>query len=264
VPSAIIASMTLPSLWQHPSNYKISTEVYEGPLDLLLTLIEQSELDITKLSLAQVTNEYLNHLKSISYRDPTEVSAFLVIGAKLVLIKSSILLPSTEGEIIISEEDIGDQLARQLIEYKKFKEKALWLGERQNNGLRSYLRVAQAPLIKETLDLSGIKIYDLVDILMEIYFQNENVTPLSDVVSITAVTLKKRIKEIVEILTHSPKQRFSHLLPDEHSRLDLIVTFLALLELIKNNSVVAGQNQLFGDIDLESTQDLTKEFETEL
>jgi segregation and condensation protein A len=256
--------MTLPSLWQHPSNYKISTEVYEGPLDLLLTLIEQAQLDITKLSLANVTNEYLNHLNSISYRDPTEVSAFLVIGAKLVLIKSSILLPSAGGDEANSDEDIGDQLARQLIEYKKYKEKALWLGERQRKGLKSYLRVAQPPLIKETLDLSGIQIYDLVDILMEIYFQNENVTPLSDVVSITAITLKKRIKEIIEILAKSPQQKFSHLLTKDHSRLDLIVTFLALLELIKNHSVLADQNQLFGDIDLESTQDLTKEFETEL
>jgi segregation and condensation protein A len=256
--------MTLPLLWQHPSNYKISTEVYEGPLDLLLTLIEQAQLDITKLSLANVTNEYLNHLNSISYRDPTEVSAFLVIGAKLVLIKSSILLPSPEGEEIYSEEDIGDQLARQLIEYKKYKEKALWFGERQKKGLRSYLRVAQPPLIKETLDLSGIQIYDLVDILMEIFFQNENITPLSDVVTITAITLKKRIKEIVESFAHSPRQKFSQLLTNEHSRLDLIITFLALLELIKNHSVMADQNQLFGDIDFESTQDLTKEFETEL
>ena len=90
--------MTLPSLWQPSTNYKISTEVYEGPLDLLLQLIEQAELDITKLSLAKVTDEYLAHLNSITQRDPTEVSAFLVIAAKLVLIKSSILLPSLVGE----------------------------------------------------------------------------------------------------------------------------------------------------------------------
>ena len=256
--------MTLPSLWQSSSNYKISTEVYEGPLDLLLQLIEQAELDITKLSLAKVTNEYLAHLHSIAQRDPMEVSAFLVIAAKLVLIKSTILLPSQEGIESEGDEDIGEQLARQLIEYKKYKDKALWLKDRQDKGLRSYLRVAQPPLIKEKLDLSGIQIYDLVDILLEIYFQNENVTPLSEVVPITALTLKKKIKEIIGLFKHQPRQNFSELLSREYSRLDLVVTFLAVLELIKNHSLMADQSQPFGDIAFESTQDLSEEFETEL
>jgi segregation and condensation protein A len=256
--------MSLPSLWQSSSNYKISTEVYEGPLDLLLQLIEQAELDITKLSLAKVTDEYLANLHSLAQRDPTEVSAFLVIAAKLVLIKSTILLPSQKGDENETEEDIGDQLARQLIEYKKYKDKALWLKDRQDKGLRSYLRVAQPPLIKEKLDLSGIQIYDLVDILLEIYFQNENVTPLSDVVTITALTLKKKIKEIIDLFKHRPRQNFSELLSVEYSRLDLVVTFLAVLELIKNNSLLADQSQPFGDISFESTQNLGKEFEPEL
>ena len=256
--------MTLPSLWQSSTNYKISTDVYEGPLDLLLQLIEQAELDITKLSLAKVTDQYLAHLHSLIQRDPTEVSAFLVIAAKLVLIKSTILLPSQERVENEAEEDLGDQLARQLIEYKKYKEKALWLKERQDKGLRSYLRVAQPPFIKEKLDLSGIQIYDLVDILLEIYFQNENITPLSDVVTITTLTLKKKIEEIVDLFKHQTRQNFSELLSNEHSRLDLVVTFLAVLELIKNYSLVADQNQLFGDIAFESTQNLSEEFETEL
>ena len=264
MPSAIIASMTLPSLWQSSTNYKVSTEVYEGPLDLLLQLIEQAELDITKLSLAKVTDEYLAHLHSISLHDPTEVSAFLVIAAKLVLIKSSILLPSTVGEENEAFEDIGDQLARQLIEYKKYKEKAFWLKNLQDMGSRSYLRVAQPPLIKEKLDLSGIQIYDLVDILMEIYFQNENITPLSDVVAISALTLKKRISEIVGLFKHRSKQNFSELLLRGHSRLDLVITFLAVLELIKNQSLIADQSQLFGDIAFLSTQMLGEEFDTEL
>ena len=256
--------MTLPSLWQSSSNYKISTDVYEGPLDLLLQLVEQAELDITKLSLAKVTNEYLAHLHSIAQRDPTEVSAFLVIAAKLVLIKSSILLPSQEEIDNEPEEDLGDQLARQLVEYKKYKEKALWLKDRQEKGLRSYLRVAQPPLIKENLDLSEIQIYDLVDILMGIYFQNENVTPLSDVVTITALTLNKKIRDIVDLFKYQPKQKFSELLSRDYSRLDLVVTFLAVLELIKNHSLMADQSQLFGDIAFESTQNLSEEFETEL
>ena len=117
--------------------------------------------------------------------------------------------------------------------------------------------------IKEKLDLSGVQIYDLVDILMEIYFQNENATPLSDVVTISALTLKKRIAEIVNLFRYQPKQNFSDLLGQEHSRLDLVVTFLAVLELIKNQSLIADQSQLFGDISFFGTQKLNEEFDTE-
>jgi len=255
--------MTLPSLWQSSSNYKISTEVYEGPLDLLLQLIEHAELDITKLSLAKVTNQYLSYLNSFVQKDPTEVSAFLVVASKLVLIKSSILLPSQGGLENESEEDIGDQLARQLIAYKLFKEKAMWLKNRQDNGFRSYLRVAQPLIIKEKLDLNGLQIYDFVDILVELFFENENVTPLSDVVAISALTLKNRIKEIIRLFKNQSHYKFSDLLGSDSSRLDLVVTFLAVLELIKNHSLIADQSQLFGDIAFEGTQNLSEEFETE-
>ncbi len=255
--------MSLPALWQSTSNYKISTDVYEGPLDLLLHLIEQAELDITKLSLAKVTDQYLGHLHSIPQGDPTEVSAFLVIAAKLVLIKSSILLPSAVIDENGDEEDLGDQLARQLIEYKKFKEKALWLKERQERGLRSYYRVAPPLIINEKLDMQGTNLYDLVDILLEIYFQHEDITPLSDVVSITTLTLKNRINEIVASFRNFRKQSFSDLLPGNYSRLDLVVTFLAILELIKNHSLSATQDQLFSDIAFETTDLISDEFEPE-
>jgi segregation and condensation protein A len=256
--------MTLPELWQSTSNYKISTDVYEGPLDLLLHLIEQAELDITKLSLAKVTDQYLAHLQSIPQGDPTEVSGFLVIAAKLVLIKSSILLPSASGEDSGEEEDLGDQLARQLIEYKRFKEKALWLKMRQDQGLRSFYRVAPPLRISEKLDMQDINLYDLVDILLEIYFQHEDITPLSDVVSITTLTLKKRINDIVSIFRRFQKKSFSDLLPENFSRLDLVVTFLAILELVKNHSLLATQNMLFSDIEFEKTDLIGEEFEPEL
>jgi segregation and condensation protein A len=256
--------MTLPALWQSTSNYKISTDVYEGPLDLLLYLIEQAELDITKLSLARVTDQYLRHLQSIPQGDPTEVSAFLVIAAKLVLIKSFILLPSSPDIETGDEEDLGDQLARQLIEYKKYKEKALWLKRLQDQGMRNYYRVAPPPKIIEKLDMRGLNVYDLVDIMLEIYFQNEDVTALSDVVTITTLTLKNRINDIVNIFRRHQTQSFSELLPTNFSRLDLVVTFLAILELIKNQSLSATQDQLFSNIKFEKTDHIGEEFEPEL
>jgi segregation and condensation protein A len=256
--------MALPSLWQSSFNYKITTEVYEGPLDILLQLIESAELDITKLSLAKVTDQYLNHLRNLSDQDPVEVSAFLVIAAKLVYIKSSILLPSSEDGDEKSDEDVGDQLARQLIEYKKFKNAANWLKERNDNGLRSYYRVSAPPLTIEHLDISEIGVYDLIDILLETFFRNEHETPLSDVVSISVLTLKNRITEIKTLLKSHSKINFSKILPDNFSRLDIVVTFLALLELVRIHAVNTAQESLFSDISFEITQNLDLEFEPEL
>lgn len=263
--SAIIASMSLPALWQASSNYKISTDVYEGPLDLLLQLIEQAELDITKISLAKVTDQYLHHIREFSHKDAVEVSAFLVVASKLVLIKSSILLPAPsnlEGEE--EEEDIGEQLVRQLLLYKFFKDKSKWLKKRQENGLRSYYRVTKPPKIIEKLDLSDVEVMDLVDILLDIYFQEEHTTPLSEVVTITTLTIRNRIKEIVAVLNKKSQQTFSNLIVDDKSRLNLVVTFLALLELIKTYSVRVNQPGLFQDIELERTEQITSDIEPEI
>ena len=233
-------------------------------MDLLLQLIEQAELDITKLALAKVTDQYLEHLRSLSDRDPVEVSAFLVIAAKLVYIKSSILLPSDEEAGQEDEEDIGDQLARQLIEYKKFKEISFWLKDRQENKLQCFYRVGAPTKYKEILDISDISTEDLVEILLNIYFQNENFTPLSDVVTITPLTIKNKIKDIIGYFKTKRNSDFQEILGSNPTRLDLVVTFLALLELIKHHTINANQESLFGKIDLECVGSLDEEFETEL
>ena len=256
--------MALPSLWQSSLNYQISTDVYEGPLDLLLQLIEKAELDITKLSLAKVTDQYLNYLQNLSNQDPVEVSAFLVIGAKLVFIKSSILLPSQQKLDEEPQEDIGNQLAKQLIEYKIFKNAAAWLNRRHENGLRAYYRVSAPPVVNEHLDLSEFRVYDLIDILMNVYFTHDHETPMSDVVTITALTIRNRINEIKDIMQMHSKVSFSKFIENDGSRLDIVVTFLALLELVKNHAIIAAQENPFSDIAFETTRNFDLEFETEL
>jgi len=256
--------MALPSLWQASFNYKIKTDVYEGPLDLLLQLIETAELDITKLSLARVTDQYLNYLHNLSDQDPVEVSAFLVIGAKLVFIKSSILLPSQQNFDEESQEDIGDQLTKQLLEYKIYKNAAAWFNFRQENGLRAYYRVSAPPMLIEHLDLSELGVYDLIDILMDAYFSHEHETPMSDVVTITALTIRNRINEIKSFMQKHPKVSFSKFIESDVSRLDIVITFLSLLELIKYYAIIAAQESPFSDINFVTTRDLDLEFEPEL
>ena len=243
--------------------YKISSDVFSGPLDLLLQLIERAELDITKLSLAKVTDEYLYHLHSIDVRDPVEVSGFLVIAARLVLIKSFVLLPHSERVESVVEEDPGEVLARQLIIYKQFKKIAISLREREIAGLHTYLRRAPLPKVSEKLDMNDIDLNILLSILRKLFAKLQETHPLSTALIISAITLRQRINEIIITLQSESKSSFRRLLPNKYSRLEIIVTFLALLELIKHHNVIAQQENLFEDIALTNLGNISENIETE-
>ena len=255
--------MTFNIFGQTARKYQISTEVFSGPLDLLLQLIERAELDITRLSLARVTDQYLEHLHTISVRDPIEVSAFLVIAARLVLIKSLVLLPRNENITALPEEDPGEILARQLITYKRFKEIASFLRDREDKGFHSYLRMAPLPKLPGKLEIGNYNADDLARIYSKIISAKEQPHPLSQAVTISAITLRKRINEIVSILQTTSHSTFHSLLLSDHTRLEIIVTFLALLELIKHHSIFALQENPFDDIQLESVGDLNADIEPE-
>ena len=236
----------------HTTSYEVHTSVYEGPLDLLLHLIERAELDITRLSLANVTDQYLAYLQSLQETDAEEVSAFLVIAARLIQIKSEMLLPRP----IIREEgqeDLGEALARQLRIYKTFKTVGIWLANRESSGYKSYLRLAQPPHIESNLDLSGITLNDLIDSIYSVLVQQDLRTELSTVVSAPKVTIREKISHITRILHESRHSSFRFFLPDQPSRLDIVVTFLAMLELIKRAAISVRQDLLFGDIEVETS-----------
>lgn len=256
--------MTLSSIITSTSKYQIATEIYSGPLDLLLQLIERSELDITRLSLAKVTDQYLEHLQSLTIRDPIEVSGFLVLAARLVLIKSLVLLPKSEiSNASLQEEDPGDVLARQLMTYKRFKEIALFLHEREIQGLRTYLRLAPQPKIPGKFLPGSFKIDQLLQAYTSVLNASRQIHSLSNAVGISAITLKQKIDEIVTILQSSRHSTFNTLLTNKRTRLEVIVTFLALLELIKHHSISAQQENPFAEIYLESVGDLQADIETE-
>ena len=231
--------------------YRINTEVFEGPLDLLLELIERAELDITRLALAQVTDQYLAYMRALQERNAAEVSAFLVIAARLVQIKSAALLPRPsiqhrEDE----EEDPGEALARQLILYKRFKELAAALGERDAVGLRTYLRVSAPPRMEPRADLSGFNLNDLRLLAREVFTGAVDLPALSEVVAAPRITIREKIRSILDILRQNNSITFQRLLAEKRSRLEIVVTFLAMLELVKRHIVDAQQSGLFQEIEL--------------
>jgi segregation and condensation protein A len=244
--------------------YKVSTPVYEGPLDLLLQLIERAELDITKLALAQVTDQYLAHLRSLQERAAEDVSAFLVIAAKLLQIKSEALLPRPPVREV-GEEDPAEALARQLLAYKRYKEIAQTLHAREAAGLRTYLRLAPPPKVQGVLDLSEYTINDLFNAVKSAFAQADNRPELKTVVAAPRITIRDRIKHIVSNIKISQRTSFRRLLGKRHTRLEIVVTFLAMLELVKRRYLKAQQDALFGDIDLVPAEewDENPEFEIE-
>ena len=252
--SAIIMPVEFQVASHQSEGYQISTEVYSGPLDLLLQLIEKAELDITRLALAQVTDQYLEYLHQLQEQNAAEVSAFLVIATRLVQIKSAALLPRPTFSGQPLEEDPGEALAQQLILYKRFKELSHFLEEREIAGMRTYLRLDSTPRVQiaSKLDISELTLEDLILAAREILGGNGSLAPLSQVVSIPRITIRQKINTIIEYLRSSGSVTFEKLLSVKNNRLEIVVTFLAMLELVKRHIVGANQTALFGEIELHS------------
>lgn len=153
------------------------------------------------------------------------------------------------------EEDLGETLARQLQIYKRFKELANWLDERAARHLRTYLRVATPVKIEGRLDLSDITLADLMTAAEGIFAGEAEKQALGTVISAPRITIREKIALIAERLGHDPNIPFNSLLGQKPSRLEVVVTFLALLELIKRYRVAAHQEGLFTDIQIEKMEE---------
>jgi segregation and condensation protein A len=250
-------------LGHQTGGYTVQTAVYEGPLDLLLDLIERAELDITTLSLAAVTEQYLNYLHQLEETRADEISAFLVIAAKLIQIKSEALLPRPPVRLP-GEEDTGALLVEQLKQYKRFKQVANLLGEREAKNLRTYLRLAPPPKIEGKLDLSNITVRDLIVAAREIYAKESEKQALGTVISAPKVTIREKIELIATKLGTTEYAHFKELLGENPTRIDIVVTFLALLELVKRYQVAARQESLFADIEISRLDGWNPEEEIEI
>jgi segregation and condensation protein A len=244
-------------------NYSVQTPVYEGPLDLLLNLIERAELDITAVSLAMVTDQYLAYLNSLEQVNADEISAFLVIAAKLLQIKSEALLPRPP-EHKMDDEDLGRALVDQLKLYKRFKEIGAWLQMRQQANLRTYLRIAPPPKVEPKLDLSNVSLEKLVAAAETALAKESARKPLGMVIAPPRITIREKIDLIAQTMRDVERSTFHALLTPGASRLEIVVTFLAMLELIKRYRIQADQEGLFDDIEIRRMEDWTDEEDIEL
>jgi len=229
--------------------YKVQLPVFEGPLDLLLHLIKQEELDITTVALAQVTDQYLAYLAQLERRQVKELANFIVVAAKLLLIKSLALLPRPPA-LPPEGEEVGKELVHQLQLYRRFKEIAALLHEREKQGLHGYVRIAPLPHLEPQLDLGDVTLDDLVAAVHEA-LEAMPAPPVGEVVAPIAVTIVEQITRIEKRLAQRGHVRFRDVLSEATTRVEIIVTLLALLELIKQDRAQMRQERLFGEIVIE-------------
>lgn len=230
------------------SEFSIRLPNYEGPLDVLLRLIEEQELPITSVSLASVADQFIAYMSDMPRQDPQAIANFLAVAAKLILIKSRALLPQAVAPT--EEQEETDDLVSQLRAYQLFKRVAKILKEREHNGLRSF-SVQPPPIPRphsKTLPLDNVSLEALTRAMQRVVYRLMPPPPVDEVMSRLPFTINDCMDKIQGAVKRHPKVTFTELLDGVDTRLEVVITLLALLELLKRYAVCCSQDQLFGEI----------------
>jgi segregation and condensation protein A len=230
--------------------YTFRLPEFEGPLDLLLRLIERAELDITSIALAQVADEYLAHVRGLDDPDPRAVSEFLVIAARLLLIKSRALLPRppVAGAAATAADPDAEELAQQLRLYQQYKRVAQQLRAWSDEERRVFVRQAPPPVIEseQELDVSVAQLVAAVRRRLQLALTLEGASealPLPHRLTVREAAERVRVR-----LERQAWITFDDLLSLAITRQEVIVTLWAVLELLKRGAIQVEQPALFGPI----------------
>lgn len=237
----------------HPQAYQIRLPAFQGPVDLLLRLIEERQLAITAVSLAAVADQYLEHIRSLDEQDGAELAAFIEVAARLLLIKSRQLLPAAPTDDEDQEEDIALDLVRRLEEYRRYRLAADWLTERRAQGLALYSREPTLP--DEPTPVPRPSSAELLLAALRRTLETEETLAehADDVVSPVAISLPRKLRMVLKQLWRHGAVRFHELIAGARSRAEVVVTFLAVLELVRRGRAVATQQAPFADIEITRT-----------
>lgn len=225
---------------------KVKIEQFEGPLDLLLQLIEGQELDVTTLALANVTEQFLDYVKQLQEKNPTHLADFLVIAAKLLVIKSKALLPNLE--LGVDEEESAYDLTQQLLIYRKYKEAAKYLRRFDLQRHQAWTREADFNDRVTFVPDPEITPVVLSDSIRKLANELKEIVRLPQQVMAEVVSITEKIEHIQKLIAEKVETSLSSLLKDAKSKTEIVVTFLALLELTKQRILTVEQNSIFEDI----------------
>ncbi len=233
------------------------TKHFEGPLDLLLSLIEERKLDITTIALAEVTEQFLRYIKQLQSIDPAVLADYLSIAAKLLVIKSKAILPTLELEP--EEEDAGFDLEGRLLLYKQFKEVAKYLKKLDNRRRQSFTRSITFEQKTSFYPDPNVSPRLLYDNILKVLSGLKELDALPKAKLKEAVSIQEKIDHLQGVLSGKIETRLSDLLQTAKNKSEVIVTFLALLELIKQKIFVADQETLFAEVVIKKYQSQNNE-----
>lgn len=231
-------------------DYKVKLEIFEGPLDLLLYLIKKDEITIYDVSIERITKQYLEYMDTFKMLNVELASEFIVMAANLMYIKSRELLPQTQQppDEEADEEDPRWELIRQLVEYKKFKDAAQFLGQQEVRADEFFATNPEPPDLSAAPPVAGeVGIFDLIRAFQKVLKRFENTTDIREIVS-DRFTVADKIENLLLIIEVGTRVRFDTLFSDAASRVEVIVTFLAVLELMKLNHLQVEQERMLGEI----------------
>jgi segregation and condensation protein A len=235
------------------AEYKVKFEVFEGPLDLLLYLIKKEEVDIYDVNLTQLATQFIEYIDVMRMLDLEIAGEFLVMASTLMYIKSRELLP-LDKQVLVEGEDDGEdprwELIRQLVEYKKFKDAAAQLQALEARQENIFPRLPVKPEFEaEAPAKPDVSLFDLLNAVNAILKRVNQRDDLRDMFE-DKWTVSEKIELIMKIIRERTRVKFSELFEGAISRSEVVVTFLALLELIRLKQIATAQPEVFGEIEI--------------
>lgn len=224
-------------------DYTVRLEIFEGPLDLLLYLIKKNDLDIYDIPISQITAEYLEYVELMKMLNLEAVGEFLVMAATLMQIKARMLLPTPASEEEKEEKDLRAELVAKLLEYQKFKEAGKYLEVQELQ--RENIFYHREPQFDEEDFVLDVSLFDLLESFRQVI--REAKEEVKEIIY-EEIPLEEKIRYILSCLEEKLYITFRQLFNFAEGRLSMIVTFLALLELIRLKQIVARQPRPFGEI----------------
>jgi segregation and condensation protein A len=235
--------------------YEVKLDMFEGPLDLLLYLVTKAEVDIVNLPVGQITGQYLEYLDLMRELNIDIAADYLHMAATLTYLKGRELLPPEEGEEgVPTEEGLynREELIRQLLEYQKFKQAAGAFKGFETEQIHLYKRGVSDALPDGTecdgVDLGTLSLFDILSAFKQVVERAQSEEAYRQTVLADTVKIDDRIDHVLTVLSDSPEVRFEDLFSDDLRKLVLVVTLMAILELVKMQEIVFRQEERFGPI----------------
>lgn len=225
--------------------YEVKLEKFEGPLDLLLQLIESSDLDITEVALSEVADQFMKYLATVEDKNPEELADFLVVASRLLLIKSRILLPNLHIEDEIEAIELETQLKIYKEYYEASKKIENILAKKKVLFVRNKIPLDIEVIFNPPKNLEGSK---LKKIFLEVIKEIEPVIRLPKKSMLRAVSIKEKLEHIRSQILSGISLSFSDLIKESKNRTEVVVSFLGVLELVKQRHVVVKQDDMFEEI----------------